>query len=160
MCFRKGKMRTCNKCNIEKSIDEFWFRYINKNGTPIHDRVCKKCKQIKHSSLETRKSSTEKYKNTDKYKNTLRKHTLLKYGISIEEYDEMLTRQNFVCKICSRPENKMLNGKVRRLSVDHDHETGKIRGLLCMDCNTTLGKMNDDVNLFIKMVNYLKESRL
>lgn len=65
------------------------------------------------------------------------KHNSLKrlYGISIFDYNKMLKDQNGVCKICNK-EEVLYN---RTLAVDHCHTTGKIRGLLCMDCNKHLG---------------------
>lgn len=56
-----------------------------------------------------------------------------KFGITVEQYDEMLAAQNGACGICSKPPEK------KRLAIDHDHETGAIRGLLCVPCNAALG---------------------
>lgn len=56
------------------------------------------------------------------------------YGITIEQYEEKLKEQNFACAICRRDQSLFK----KRLHVDHNHETGKVRGLLCMDCNTRL----------------------
>ena len=59
------------------------------------------------------------------------------YGISIEEYDRLLTRQNGGCAICGSPP------KTKNLAIDHCHKTGKIRGLLCVSCNVMLGYAKD-----------------
>ena len=72
------------------------------------------------------------------------------YGLTKESYLEMLKSQNGVCAICCNPEKK------RRLAVDHCHNTGKIRGLLCTRCNTSIGRFNDDVELLQKAIDYLK----
>jgi Recombination endonuclease VII len=63
------------------------------------------------------------------------------YGLSVEEYDVLLEVQNGVCAICKRPERRINNKskKLQALSVDHDHNTGRIRGLLCNNCNWGLG---------------------
>lgn len=75
-----------------------------------------------------------------------------RYGITLQEYDNMLAAQDGVCAICGKECRKNMF-----LSVDHDHETGAIRGLLCDDCNNGLGKFFDDVSLLQKAIDYLDE---
>lgn len=60
----------------------------------------------------------------------------MRYGITVEEYDRRMAEQGGVCGICGQPERLRQN-----LAVDHDHDTGAIRGLLCFDCNVGLGKL-------------------
>lgn len=74
------------------------------------------------------------------------------YGLTIKEYERMLEEQKGLCAICAKPETRK---KQRRLCVDHCHETGKIRGLLCQRCNSVLGYMKDDPNLLQSAVEYL-----
>lgn len=63
------------------------------------------------------------------------------YGITLQDYDKMEVEQDFLCYICKKPEAILdKGGKIRRLSVDHCHTTGKIRKLLCFRCNSNLGK--------------------
>lgn len=84
-----------------------------------------------------------------------------KYGISQKDYISMVEAQNNKCAICFKEEtapNVWKEGEYRRLAIDHNHKTGEIRGLLCYRCNTTLGKLEDDVNLLEQMVKYLKEN--
>lgn len=70
---------------------------------------------------------------------------LAKYGITGEEYDAMEREQDGKCAICKQPERRYgSHGKVKRLAVDHCHETGKVRGLLCADCNTAIGLLGDN----------------
>lgn len=65
-----------------------------------------------------------------------------RFSITTDEYDALLEKQGSVCAICRRPErSKSRSGGVRRLGVDHDHETGRVRGLLCHGCNTSLGML-------------------
>lgn len=73
------------------------------------------------------------------------------YGISIEDYESMLTSQNGVCAICQQSCPTGYN-----LSVDHDHQTGRVRGLLCVNCNSALGKFQDDPDLLVKAASYLR----
>lgn len=64
-----------------------------------------------------------------------------KYGITREQYDNLFEQQGGLCAICKQPETvKTGAGVIRRLAVDHDHDTGRVRGLLCYRCNTTLGQ--------------------
>lgn len=77
---------------------------------------------------------------------------LRQYGIKKAEYDEMLLSQAGVCAICHQPTN---HKKHKRLSVDHDHATGKVRGLLCHTCNVGLGAFKDDVARLTAAIAYL-----
>lgn len=77
------------------------------------------------------------------------------FGINLHDYGHMLLSQNGLCAICARPETQMRGGKVKALAVDHDHATGKVRGLLCSDCNQALGKMKDDRMILLSAVRYL-----
>jgi len=80
-----------------------------------------------------------------------------RFGISLEEYQEMLEKQNYVCATCNRPERSIdhRTKQVRSLAVDHCHTTGKIRGLLCSDCNTALGLLKDNTETMKNMISYL-----
>lgn len=71
-----------------------------------------------------------------------------RYELDIADYEEMLKSQNGRCKICSQL------GK----DVDHDHRTGKVRGLLCGNCNRALGLFREDIGLLIKAIRYLWEA--
>lgn len=75
------------------------------------------------------------------------------YGLRLGEYDEMLAAQDGVCAIC-----RGLNKSGKRLAVDHDHNTGKVRGLLCTNCNTAIGKLGHDLGLLNAAINYLEVS--
>lgn len=77
------------------------------------------------------------------------------FGISLEEYNAMLEAQGGICAICKQPETHKRNGKIKALAVDHHHGTGKIRGLLCADCNTGIGKLKDSVNVLQSAIDYL-----
>ncbi len=79
------------------------------------------------------------------------------YGISESEYNNMLCIQNGKCAICDRPETVTLKGKIRRLSVDHCHKKGNVRGLLCAKCNVALGLFGDNLEIMISAINYLQK---
>lgn len=78
------------------------------------------------------------------------------YGISLDEYKEMSERQNHVCAICGNAETATLRGEVKSLAVDHCHQTGEVRGLLCTDCNRALGLFKDNINVIRKAADYLE----
>lgn len=81
-----------------------------------------------------------------------RKHNLKhRYGITEDDYHKMVEDQQCKCKICG-------NKPQKPLYVDHCHETKRIRGLLCHQCNVALGHMNDDPQRLEKAISYLKES--
>ena len=80
-----------------------------------------------------------------------------RYGVTLEQYDQIFENQNGVCAICGEPETAVFKrgcGTVR-LSVDHDHETGKVRSLLCNRCNLLLGRVEGNQELIVKMQEYL-----
>lgn len=79
-----------------------------------------------------------------------------KFSLSLEDYNRMLEAQGGVCAICRNPETHKRNGKLKALAVDHHHSTGKIRGLLCSDCNTGIGKLKDDPKVLLAAAEYLK----
>lgn len=79
-----------------------------------------------------------------------------KYGIGFAEYEKLLEQQNGVCACCGRGETKIQNGAVRLLSVDHDHTTGDVRGLLCGNCNMAIGYAGDDIEILRKAIAYLE----
>lgn len=82
------------------------------------------------------------------------------YGLTPEQYEEMLAAQGGVCGICKKPETRTYAVKgvvrIRPLCVDHCHNSGKVRELLCSHCNTALGLFEDRVELFETAIEYLK----
>lgn len=111
--------------------------------------LCKPC--ASERAKQWYKNNPEKY-----FFNQIR----AKYGISKDDYLNMVEAQNNKCAICFNEEtveNHWKPGETRRLSIDHDHKTGLIRGLLCFRCNATLGKVEDNVEYLKSMVNYLEQ---
>lgn len=92
------------------------------------------------------------YYKTDRSKDYFWKYGLRKkYNISPEEYEVLLNKQEGRCALCPRIESR----PGYKLAVDHDHETGKIRGLLCYDCNRSLSR-NRNIDYFENVIEYLK----
>jgi hypothetical protein len=98
----------------------------------------------------------EQYKcSKDKKKNN---YLTRKYGLTLEEFQTLHGNQHGVCAICGEPE-KVLESRTKKaksLSVDHCHITGKVRGLLCYECNTGIGKLKDSTSLMRKAIEYLE----
>lgn len=79
-------------------------------------------------------------------------------NLTNEQYNEMIDKQNGKCGICFSEETRIgRGGELARLCIDHDHETGKIRELLCHGCNTGLGKFKDNIELMKNAILYLEK---
>jgi hypothetical protein len=108
-------------------------------------RLCKDCSNKENKVRQAR--YRDKIRKSGRIKDIVLQYM---HGISLEQYTEMLTKQNGVCAICHE-----VNTDGRALAVDHDHQTGKIRELLCLRCNTTLGQYDDNMFLIMELINYL-----
>lgn len=132
-------MKNCSKCNLSKPLSDFYKAQTS----------CKECCKI----------ATKKWKSANQ--NKVKNYYLNKgYSISIEEYQSMFDAQGGICKICLRPESMVDNrsGKVKNLAVDHCHESGKVRGLLCYNCNVAIGFLRDNSEVVQRAADYLKKT--
>ena len=129
-------IKVCSKCNTEKSLDSFGVNKATKDGLQYHCRVC--------INEYGKKVYTPEYRANKNLKH--------KFGITLEDYDAMLELQGGKCGICSSEEPK---GK--RFSVDHNHNTGEVRGLLCNPCNTAIGLLKDSPAVLDAAKEYLLE---
>jgi len=77
-------------------------------------------------------------------------HLSVKYGLSIEQKEQMMNKQNNKCSVCKK---EFENSK--SCNIDHDHKTGKIRGLLCVKCNCGLGCLDENIKTLQKAIKYL-----
>lgn len=114
-------------------------------------------------SAEAKKQRCE-YAKAWRASNPRRAHdTMLKrsYGIRVEDYERMFVEQGGVCAICQKPETRTSHtaGMTSRLAVDHDHATGKVRALLCHQCNGGLGRFDDDIALMEAALVYLRKHK-
>lgn len=106
------------------------------------------------------KERWETLKNTPEFQRA-RFNSRLKreFGITADDYDSMLESQEYVCKICRKPETRTApSSGVARLCVDHCHTTGKVRGLLCHGCNTGIGSLRDDIDILMEAIAYLEDN--
>jgi len=113
---------------------------------------------IKLRATEKYKERARLYKRTDRYQRWRRNHDFKKkFSITLDDYDKMFEAQNGVCAICSEPETFIMKGRTHSLAVDHCHSTGKVRGLLCRQCNQMLGYAKDKIEILNKAIEYLKK---
>jgi hypothetical protein len=115
-----------------------------------------KNKLWREKNKESYLKSASKYRN--KNRNKLKNYKLLKrYGISTEDYNLLLQNQNGKCSICGNDEIAIhkISKQKQKLAVDHCHETGKVRGLLCQDCNRGIGLFHENILRLEKAINYL-----
>lgn len=119
------------------------------------DQVRERNRTFRALYPERMAAATAKYRaaNSDKVQRSFTRSQLKKYGLSIEDFDELLAMQDGGCAICGREDYG--TSQARRLAVDHCHSTGTIRGLLCWNCNTVLGKFEDDPDRLVAAALYL-----
>lgn len=97
--------------------------------------------------------------NSGRWVNHNRQMRLHGYGLTVGDYEALLEQQHGVCAICHQPETQRSRwGGIKSLAVDHDHETNKVRGLLCNRCNSVLGWSNNDPDLLVAAILYLEAS--
>ena len=174
--------KTCTKCGKVKPLEGFYKRRASKDGLAL---VCKECARTRaekwyadnpERAAATRRKYRAEHKedamahkqkwyadnperaraesreyyanNKDRHRNNRLQYA---YGISLAEYDAMLEAQDGVCALCGKTPEE--NG--HRLFVDHDHETGRIRGLLCRVCNASLGGLGDTLEAIERVLDYL-----
>lgn len=113
-------------------------------NTPEGDQARKEARM--QSQRAFRAANRERYSQEDRQR---------KFGLTPHEYNEMVASQGNRCAICKCHETATRKGKIKALAVDHDHKTGAIRGLLCADCNTGIGKLKESRSALIEAVRYL-----
>ena len=122
--------KPCTKCKEDKPLSEY---NASENAPDKKRPECKSCQ----------KHTTAVYRNT---------YYIKRYGITLADYNRMFSDQEGLCGICGRHQIEFKN----RLHVDHCHETGKVRELLCGECNTGIGSLQDDPELLRVAIEYLE----
>lgn len=134
----------CSKCGETKSPEEFYKRSDRPRG---RQSKCKTC--VGNSTMQVREWRT---KNPEAAAANRQRSRVKVYDLSIEEYDALLEKQSHACAIC----RKTAPGGKGRWHIDHNHATGKVRGLLCAMCNVGLGNFYDDIALLKGAIDYLE----
>lgn len=130
-------------------------------------RQSDKYKKIRAAYNERRK---ERYKNDENFRNEIREKVkryqdghpemrlaqrVKQYGLTLDDYKELQKKQNGKCAICGA---EIGNSEGDRLYVDHNHKTGKVRGILCSNCNIGIGKFHDNISLLKRAIEYLEKT--
>lgn len=138
----------CGNCRKVKDVTEFFKNAAAFSG--LQSR-CKDCLRIHQREWRAKNRDRSRY-----YSMRFRLRT--KYGVTYEFYEELLEKQNHRCAICGQSETRKSNGVPILMAVDHDHDTGKIRGVLCNNCNRALGLLKDDTDVLRKAIEYLENA--
>jgi hypothetical protein len=136
-------MKQCVRCKLFLIGNQFRKDKSHKDGLEYYCRLCSreihKAYDIKRNKEQSRMASSKRH--------MLRRE----FGLTPEQYQAMLVQQNYGCAICK--ETGHTNG--RAMSVDHDHATGKVRGLLCSSCNTGIGQLKESPVILEAAIKYL-----
>lgn len=131
-CVEAGTMKVCRDCGQEYQVTRSTARA----------NWCSSCRAAYYRARKDKDRLMDR-----------ERHLRAKFGITMHEYDALLRDQNGVCGICgAEPRDK-------NLAVDHCHSSGKIRGLLCFNCNSVLGKFKDSADLLRLSADYLEKHR-
>ena len=132
--------KRCAVCRQARPLAEFHRQSKSPDGRQSR---CKPCAVA--LAMQWNKDHPERFRRNQRTTRLRRE-----YGITHEDYETMLARQKGRCAICRKPP-----AAGKRLHIDHDHDTGRVRGLLCMPCNSFLGKIGEDVTTLKRAVAYL-----
>ena len=140
-------MKQCTKCLLTKPIDEFWKD--NRGYGDGHNSRCKTCHRDYARRYRQGRPNIERQRYQSDKEGAWERHLRNTFGIDAKIYNAIFDMQSGRCAICNSLPNK------QHLSVDHDHATGQIRGLLCQSCNRMLGYGQDNSAILQAGVNYL-----
>lgn len=151
-----ARTKVCPRCKLEKDIEEFTIRQTgDRMGQPV--AWCKGCNAEVSTAYQRQRIANDPslYRRVD-WPSKLKRY----YGITVEDYYRILAEQGGGCALCGSMTPEVGNRKYKKnvriaFDVDHDHKTGKVRGLLCTRCNRLVGLANDDPNTAQKLVDYL-----
>lgn len=146
--------KACSACRVVKPLNEFHRLIRARDG---RQGYCKECAAA--AIAYWRRRNPEMARAADRRANekrgaSVREYMLLTtYGITLADYDHLLDMQGGVCAICAGPPQQAGN-----YHVDHDHDSGFVRGLLCMSCNRGIGYLRDDPALIQRALEYLNDA--
>ena len=131
-------MKVCPTCKASKPLDNYW-------KSQYSCIPCTKEKQKNRWSSRTPKKRLEQ-------------HLKYKYGVTVSKLEEILKEQNNNCAICKSelPDLLVYENRQRGYAIDHNHDSGEFRGVLCLTCNTLLGMAKDNKDILLSAVDYLE----
>lgn len=136
--------KSCSKCGKIKPVDKFVRRKFSPSGNWGYTSWCKSCRN---------KKAKDDWKDGSIRDSVYKR----KFGITLDDYDKMLEAQEGRCAICNTKDLTGHGKKHGRFSVDHDHVTGEVRGLLCHPCNVGLGSFKDNTEFMMNAIRYLDQ---
>ncbi len=142
-------MKRCKACDILKATTE--FHKSSKNADGLRGK-CKAC--WSEVAAQWRENNPDAHREIYKRANH-RVNLKMRFGITVDQFDKLVESSDGLCAICRNPESRD-----RRLSLDHDHKTGEIRGFLCSRCNLLLGNASDDHMILDAAAAYLQSAKL
>ena len=144
-----SELRRCTRCKEEKSLNDFGKRKFNRDG---RETICRTC--IAAEQAEYRRKHPDRIVAYRKKAAVGTNNARLKrlYGIDTDDYKKLTLAQSSCCAICKIPSSDLK----KAFDVDHDHETGRVRGLLCNNCNRGIGHLKDSVEILASAIAYLK----
>lgn len=137
-------IKECSKCKESKNITEYYKR----SDTGKHRNECNDCRNKYNLELYHKNPKQKENHRKASWKHQIKK----KYGLTVEEFRELEIEQNYKCACCGISKEQT---QQTELYVDHDHLTGEIRGLLCLQCNTGIGILGDNLEGVQKAYDYL-----
>ena len=160
-------MRICKTCKQELPVAKFGkSKRIRANGQykEYYDSTCMICRREAYLAKEGKRAIHRAGSKTwyDANPEKAKSQRLKRYGLDLEGYNDLRKKQNYCCAVCHKHEKDVSQGRAKTpetaLHVDHNHLTGKVRGLLCTNCNTILGKCYDDDTILNNAIQYLKDT--
>ncbi len=142
------RTKICSNCKDTKLLGQFHKDKTHKDGVTS---ACAECRlKVSKNHYAANKAHIR-----DNGRIT---HLQRNYGITQIEYNNLVIEQGGVCAICGLPETAKLNNTTKRLSVDHCHKTGIVRGLLCGKCNNGIGRFEDNIDILASAISYLQNA--
>jgi len=151
-------IKLCPKCKREKEIALFSKNKHTKTGLSTWCKECSAAETGSWRNVDGNKERLAQWRkdNIEKCTAHARKSNLkIKFKMSIEDYNALLDSQNGKCSLCNKTPEE--NGKA--LSVDHNHKTGKVRGLLCDNCNKGIGFLKENTEILQKAIKYIEKDK-
>lgn len=142
-------MKTCTGCKEVKPLTAFYPDRRRASGLMAR---CKSCRTNDQRSWRQRNPDANKRRYWNNPQSERERHLVRKYGVTQAAYDQMLAAQDYRCAVCRKTQE-------RAFDVDHDHETGDVRGLLCTSCNRMIGHAGDNADNLEAAAAYLRSSR-
>lgn len=150
--WKKKRAKSSKKSYEKKKNDPEYIRKKAEYNKYFREKNDKTIKEKKAKYFQDTKYSEEHFKK--RQENSHRQALKVRFGMTPEQYDKLLNDQDGVCAICGEFK---ISAQQSRMGVDHNHNTLKIRGILCDWCNIGIGRFNDDIGLLQKAIDYIKE---